>query len=115
MLGLDWMKKLGITLETGTTVSQIHQIKEDPDVTKLKTKFKKLFNENHTVNGLEVKNTTERRRKTDTTERKTHTDTFTTIGGKRNRKGNKTKPHRKGQQCRRKLLRKPSSHHGNER
>ena len=55
LLGLDWMKKLGITLETGTTVPQIHQIKEDPDVTKLKTKFKKLFNENHTVNGLEVK------------------------------------------------------------
>ena len=55
LLGLDWMKKLGITLETGTTVSQIHRIKEDTDVTKLKTKFKKLFNENHTVNGLEAK------------------------------------------------------------
>ena len=49
------MKKLGITLETGTTVPQIHRIKEDTDVTKLKTKFKKLFNENHTVNELEVK------------------------------------------------------------
>ena len=55
LLGLDWMKKLGITLETGTTVPQIHRIKEDTDVTKFKTKFKKLFNENHTVNGLEVK------------------------------------------------------------
>ena len=55
LLGLDWMKKLGITLETGKTVPQIHQIKEDPDVTKLKTKFKKLFNENHTGNGLELK------------------------------------------------------------
>ena len=49
------MEKLGITLETGKTAPQIQQIKEDPDVTKLKTKFKKLFNENHTVNGLEVK------------------------------------------------------------
>ena len=49
------MKKLGITLETGKTVPQVHQMKEDPDETKLKTNFKKLFNENHTVNGLEVK------------------------------------------------------------
>ena len=52
LLGLDWMEKLGITLETGKTAPQIHQIKEDPDVTKLKTKFKKLFDENHTENGL---------------------------------------------------------------
>ena len=49
------MKKLAITLETGKTVPQVHQIKEDPDVTKLKTKLKKLFNKNHTVNGVEVK------------------------------------------------------------
>ena len=49
------MEKLGITLETGKTAPQIHQIKDDPDVTKLKRKFKKLFNENHTVNRLEVK------------------------------------------------------------
>ena len=49
------MKKLVITLEIGNSVPQVHQVKEDPDVTKLKTKFKKLFNENHTVNGLLVK------------------------------------------------------------
>ena len=49
------MKKLRITLETGETVPQVHQVKEDPDVTTLKTKFKKLFNKNRTVNGLEVK------------------------------------------------------------
>ena len=55
LLGLDWMKKLGITLETGKTVPQVNQIKEDSDVTKLKTKFRKPFNENHTVNRLEVK------------------------------------------------------------
>ena len=55
LLGLDWMKKLGITLETVKTVLQIQQIKEAPDITSLKTKFKKLFTENHTVNGLEVK------------------------------------------------------------
>ena len=54
-LGLDWMEKLGITLETSKTAPQKHQIKENPDVTKLKTKFKKLFNENHTINELEVK------------------------------------------------------------
>ena len=55
LLGLDWMKKLGITLETDKTVPQIQQMKEDPDITSLNTKFKKLFTENHTVNGLEVK------------------------------------------------------------
>ena len=49
------MKKLGITLETGRTVPQIYRVKEDPDVTTLKTKLIKLFNENHTVNGLEEK------------------------------------------------------------
>ena len=55
LLGLDWMKKLGITLVTGKTVPQIQQINEDPDITSLKSKCKKLFTENHTVNGLEVK------------------------------------------------------------
>ena len=55
LLGLDWMKKLGITLETGKTVPQVQQMKEDPDITSMKTKFKNLFTENHTVNGLEVK------------------------------------------------------------
>ena len=35
------MEKLGLTLETGKTAPQIHQIKEDQDVTKFKTKFKK--------------------------------------------------------------------------
>ena len=53
--GIDWTKKLGITLETSMTVPQIQQIKEDPDITSLKTKFKQLFTENHTVYGLEVK------------------------------------------------------------
>ena len=49
------MKELGITLETGNTVPQIHQVKEEPDITTLKTKFRNHLNENHTVNGLEVK------------------------------------------------------------
>ena len=54
LLGLDWMKKLGITLETGRTDPQINRIVEDPDITTLKRNFKKLFHENHTVNGLEL-------------------------------------------------------------
>ena len=54
LLGLDWMKKLGITLETGRTDPQINRIVEDPDITTLKKNFKKLFHENHTVKGLEV-------------------------------------------------------------
>ena len=51
LLGLDWMKKLGITLETDP---QINRIVEYPDFTTLKRKFKKLFHENYTVKGLEV-------------------------------------------------------------
>ena len=85
LLGLDWMEKLWITLETGKTVPQKHQIKEDPDITKLKTKFTKLFNENHTVNGLEVKLQLEEDAKL-IQQKGSHTDTLTTIGGKRNRK-----------------------------
>ena len=81
LLGLDWMKKLRITLETGKTVPQVHQVKEDPDVTTLKTKFKKPFNENHTANRLEVKKKTiKRRRKINTAEKKSHTEPFATIG-----------------------------------
>ena len=55
LLGLDWMGKLGITLDTGKTGPQINHVMEDPDITSLKRKFKKLFHENHTVKGLEVK------------------------------------------------------------
>ena len=55
LLGFDWMEKLWITLDTGKTGPQIYHIIEDPDITTLKRKFKKLFDENHTVEGLEVK------------------------------------------------------------
>ena len=55
LLGLDWMGKLGITLDTGKTGPQINHVMEDPGITSLKRKFKKLFHENHTVKGLEVK------------------------------------------------------------
>ena len=52
LLGLDWMKKLGKTLDIGKTGPQVNHIIEDPDITTLKRKFKKLFHENHTVDGL---------------------------------------------------------------
>ena len=55
LLGLDWMKKLGITLDTGKTGPQVNHIIGNPANTTLKRKFKKLFHENHTVEGLEVK------------------------------------------------------------
>ena len=48
------MKKLGITLEKSNTDTQINSIREDPDVKMLKKQFRKLFNENDTVNGLKV-------------------------------------------------------------
>ena len=49
------MDKLETTLDTGKTAPQINHVIEDPDITVLKKRFKKLFNERHTVNGLEVK------------------------------------------------------------
>ena len=54
LFGLDWMEKLGITLDTGITGPQINHVAEDPDTTTLK-KIKKLFHKNNTVKGLEVK------------------------------------------------------------
>ena len=44
LLGLDWMKP----------DPKIQNIQEDPDITDLKKKFKKLFHENKTVKGIEV-------------------------------------------------------------
>ena len=55
LLGLDWMKKLGITLDTGKTGPQVNHTTEDPDIPTPKRKFKKLFHENHTVKESEVK------------------------------------------------------------
>ena len=49
------MEKLGITLDTGKIGPQRNNVTEDPDITTLKRRFKKLFNENYTVNGIEVK------------------------------------------------------------
>ena len=94
LLGLDWMKKLGITLEMGKTVPQIQQIKEDQDITSLKTKFKKLYRKPYGKR-TGSKDTTKRRREIDTTERKANTDSPSTIGGEGNRKTNKTRIHRK--------------------
>ena len=48
------MEKLGITLDTNKIDPQVNHVSEDSDVTVLK-KIKKLFNENHTVSGIEVK------------------------------------------------------------
>ena len=49
------MEKLGITLDTNKIDPQVNHVIEDSDVTVLKKRFKKLFNKNHTVNGIEVK------------------------------------------------------------
>ena len=54
LLGLDWMKELGITLDKDNTDQRIKHVKEDPDIKSLKGQFKKLFNENHTVKGIKV-------------------------------------------------------------
>ena len=73
------MKELGITLDKDNTDQQIKHVREDPDKKSLKGQFKKLFNENHTVKGIE-QNPTKRRCKTDTAEGEANTDSFTTIG-----------------------------------
>ena len=52
LLGSDWM---GITLDTNKINPQVNHVIEDSDVTVLRKRYKKLFNENHTVIGIEVK------------------------------------------------------------
>ena len=54
LLGLNWMKELGITLDKDNIDQRIKHVKEDPDIKSLKEHFKKPFNENHTVKGIEV-------------------------------------------------------------
>ena len=86
------MEKLEITLDSSETGPQINPETEDPDKTVLRKRFKKLFNENHTVKGLEVKNTSEGRYKVDTTERKANTDRLATIGWKGNKQIDEPRP-----------------------
>ena len=54
LLGLDWMKHLGINLNIEKPDAKIQNIQEDPDIADLKKKFKKLFHENKTIKGIEV-------------------------------------------------------------
>ena len=62
LLGLNWMKELGLTLKTETAHQSINNIsrpdqknnKTDTDIATLKGKFHKLFTENHTVKNVEV-------------------------------------------------------------
>ena len=53
LLGLDWMKHLGIKLYIEKTNLQVQIIQEDPDIAAEK-KFGKLFHENKTVKRIEV-------------------------------------------------------------
>ena len=43
LIGLDWMEKLGITLDTKKIGPQINHVTEDPDVTVLKKRFKNFL------------------------------------------------------------------------
>ena len=62
LLGLNWMKELGITLKTETPHQSINNISRpdqnnngtDADIATLKSTFHKLFTENHTVKNVEV-------------------------------------------------------------
>ena len=115
ILGLDWMKKLGITLETDKTVPQIQQTKKRPRHNIIENEIQETFHRKPYSKWTGSKDTTERRRETDTTERKANTDSPPTIGGEGNRKTKKTRTYRKSQQYRRKLLRKSSRDHGKEK
>ena len=63
LLGLDWMEKLGITLNTDINTQTIKHITDKPnqinrnserEITALKSKFHKIFSTNHTVKNVEV-------------------------------------------------------------
>ena len=62
LLNLNWMKELGITLKTETPRQSINNINQqdqsnkdsDADIETLKSKFHKLFTENHRANNIEV-------------------------------------------------------------
>ena len=62
MLGLNWMKELGLTLKTETSHQSINNTnrpdrsnnRTDAEITTFKGKFHKLFTENHTVKNVEV-------------------------------------------------------------
>ena len=58
LMGLDWMKRLGITVNTTTDDIKIHNIKTDETekkILKLKNEFKDLFYNNTEIKDLEVK------------------------------------------------------------
>ena len=78
------MKKLGITLDTNKIGPQINHVTEDPDVTVLTKRFKKIFKESNRK-WNRGKFTIKRRCKTDTAKRKANSDPFTTIGWERNK------------------------------
>ena len=62
VLGLNWMKELGLTLKTENPHQSINNISRpdqsnsriDADIATLKGKFRKLFTENHTVKSVEI-------------------------------------------------------------
>ena len=62
LLNLNWMKELGITLKTETPHQSTNNLNQpdqsnkesDADIETLKSKFHKLFTENHRVNNIEV-------------------------------------------------------------
>ena len=54
LLGLNWMKHLGINLNIEKPDAKTQNIQEDPDIPDLKKKFLKLCHENKTVKEIEV-------------------------------------------------------------
>ena len=80
LLGLDWMKELGITSDKDNIDQPIKHVKEDPDIKSLKEQFKKMVQRKSYSKGDRSRNPTERKRKTDTAKRETNTDPSTTIG-----------------------------------
>ena len=54
LLGLDWMRHLGIKLDFKKVNLKIQNVREEPYSNELKRKFKNLLHENKTAKGIEV-------------------------------------------------------------
>ena len=117
LMGLDWMKRLGITLNTTTDDIKIHNTKMDETEKKI-LRLKNEFNivlQQHGNKRLGSKNRPERRRKNNTAKGKTSTNSPSKSSSGRNKKTNKKRILGKGHRNNRRLFREPGSHHGEER
>ena len=98
LMGLDWMKRLGITLNTRTNNIKLHNIRMDETekkILKLKNEFKDLSYNNTEIKNLGVKLDLKENAK-NTTKEKTSSKSSTRQSSRRNQKTKKTRIFVKG-------------------